>query len=345
MKHLLCSIIALCLAATAAAQQKGFVIKGKVNMADGVVAGLLIQSDGISPTQDIADTVVKDGEFVLRGKVDHPCPATLTLNNLALVEKNHWPMDSVRWEYLSTFLSNDDITLTPDLKFHGSSIQADAADMQARKINTAGGLGWDSNVWHFIEQHPQSPVSLYLAECLLRRGYRLTDVQLDSLARTITSVPSYPDGFAHFKKVLDEARLTTVGKPLVDIEVKDTLGNVRHLTDIVPKGRYVLVDFWASWCGICIAAMPKVKEFSEKYKDDFSVIGVSVDTKDDAWRKAMHRLNEPWPQYITTEKGFKQLTDVLHIGVGVPYYLLVTPDGKVLRSPGYVEEIEKVIAK
>lgn len=343
MKKVLCSIVALCLAATAFAQQKGYVIKGKVNMPDGVVAGLLIKGDGTVATEDVGDAVVKNGEFTITGSVKHPAPATLTLNNLALIEKNHWPMDSVHWEYLETFISNDNITLTPDLKFHGSSIQDDANDLLASGLNADMGLDWNSTVVQYIEKHPQSPVSLFLGEKLLQRGYRLTDAQLDSLSALITAVPSYPDGYANFKKVLDEARLTTIGKPLADIEVRDTLGNVLHLTDIVPKNRYVLVDFWASWCGICIAAMPKVKEMAEKYKDHFTVIGVSIDTKDEAWRKAMHRLNEPWQQYITTEKGFRQLTDVLHIGIGVPYYLVVTPEGKVLRSPGFVDEIEDMI--
>lgn len=337
--------MALCWTVFAAAQQKGFVITGQVNMPDGVEAGLLVKGDETVSTHETGSAVVKDGRFTITGTVAHPAPATLTLNNMAIVGKNHWPTDSIKWAYLDMFISNDSIRLTPDLKIHGSKIQEDCNDMLASNINIDLGIEWNANVWKFIEKHPQSPVALYLGEGLLQRGYRLTNEQLDSLRTTITSTPSYPDGFNHFKKVLEEAKLTTVGSPLVDIELRDTLGNIRHLTDIVPKNRYVLVDFWASWCGICLAAMPKVAEMAEKYKDHFSVIGVSIDTKEDAWKKSMKKRPEPWQQYITSEKGYKQLTDVLHIGNGVPYYLVVTPEGKVLKSPGYVNDIENLISK
>jgi len=105
------------------------------------------------------------------------------------------------------------------------------------------------------------------------------------------------------------------------------------------------VDFWASWCGICLAAMPEVKKLAEEYKGKFSVIGVSIDTKQEAWVKAMEKHPEPWPQYITTAQGYQDLFHKYQVGNGVPYYLMITPDGKVLGSPSGPAEVREILQK
>jgi thiol-disulfide isomerase/thioredoxin len=112
---------------------------------------------------------------------------------------------------------------------------------------------------------------------------------------------------------------------------------------VVPRGKYVLIDFWASWCGMCLHAMPEVAEIAKDFNDIFCVIGVSIDTKDAAWRKAMEKHPEPWPQYITTKQGYQDLFDKYQVGNGVPYYLLVAPDGKVITSPEHPSDVREYL--
>ena len=108
-------------------------------------------------------------------------------------------------------------------------------------------------------------------------------------------------------------------------------------------GRFFLIDFWASWCGKCLAAFPHLEKLGEKYKDGFTIIDLSIDVKDNAWRNAMNKHPQKWQQYRTTAQGYNDLFTKYQIGNGVPYFVMIAPDGKVMKSPQSVEEIEEIL--
>ncbi len=337
MRNTLLSLT-LCLGClTAGAQDRGFVVKGQVNLADGYAVGIVCHTDSVF-SQEVASGTIQNGQFTLTGKVDHPYPGTLMTNNLDLVDKNNWPTDSIRWTYTEVFISNDTILVDADLNVTGGEVQKDFSAYQNMK--------GENRDWTFITSYPSSVVSVYLANNMLKRGYNLTADQVNTLENKIMKAqPNDPLRMEEFKQRIAYAKKTTKGGELVDLELKDTKGKVRSLLKVVPKNKYVLVDFWASWCGICIAAMPEVKKIVEDYPEKLAVIGVSIDKKEDAWRKAMAKNPEPWPQYITTEKGYEDLFHKYQVGNGVPYYLLITPDGKVLNSPSNPEAVREVMEK
>ena len=97
-------------------------------------------------------------------------------------------------------------------------------------------------------------------------------------------------------EVAEKKRRTEVGQPYIDFELPDMAGNPVSLKSVIenPKNRYVLLDFWASWCGPCMAEMPYLKEAYAAYHErGFEIVGVTLDWKQDAWLKAIenHRLN------------------------------------------------------
>ena len=332
-------IFSLCLGSlSVGAQVKEFVVEGQVNMPDGYSVAICCHTDKTAIVS-VADGIIKGGKFLLKGKMEQGQPATLMTNNLKLVEKNHWPTDSIHWTYTDFFLSPGEIKVDQNLHVTGGQIQQDWNEYQSMQ-------GKENRDWNFIDSHPQSVISVFLANNLLKRGYRLTSEQVDHLGNTIISVPEDPKRMEEFKQRIAYAKKTTKGGELVDLELNDTEGNLCHLVDVVPKNnKYVLVDFWASWCGICIASMPEIKKLAEEYKSKFEVIAVSIDTKVAAWRKAMEKHPEPWPQYLTTKKGYQDLFEKYQVGIGVPYYIILTPDGKVLNSPSNPEAVREILEK
>jgi len=330
----------------------GFTVTGNVNLPDGYAVSICCRTD-TAYSVEVADGVISNGTFCLKGKIGKPQPGTLMTNNMRLVEQNHWPVDSIRWTYTEIFLSDDDIAVDKDFHISGGQIQTDFNDYQALKRQLAGrqqsislaGAGKTAEEL-FIDSHPRSVISLWLANKMLQRGYNLTAGQISHLENTIhATVPVDTARQNEFRTRIAFAKKTVKGGKVVDLELSDIDGNICRLTDIIPRNKYVLVDFWASWCGICIAAMPEIKKLADRYKDKFEVIAVSIDTKREAWKKAMERHPEPWPQYVTTPQGYDDLFHKYQIGNGVPYYIMITPDGNVLNSPSNPDAVREILDK
>lgn len=139
---------------------------------------------------------------------------------------------------------------------------------------------------------------------------------------------------------------TEPGNPFIDIEALTPEGDTVRLSDYAGKGKYVLVDFWASWCGPCRASIPELKELYAKYHDKgFEVIGVSLDAKKDAWLKGIADLDIPWHQMsdvkLWNSAGAKEY------GIkAIPCTILIDPDGKIVeRNPNIKEKLREIFGE
>ena len=169
------------------------------------------------------------------------------------------------------------------------------------------------------------------------------DYALENLDKLIALYPWLTEAGEAKQTILDNRRLAGMvrpGKPLPAISYPDAKGNLVGLGKY--KGKYLLIDFWASWCGPCRQAIPKVKElYKEKQADGFEVVSISIDENEKAWRKAMEEEKMPWGQLLTPNKDstMKQFQFS-----GVPTLYMVDPDGKIITTfLGYGPEAEQRI--
>jgi thiol-disulfide isomerase/thioredoxin len=155
--------------------------------------------------------------------------------------------------------------------------------------------------------------------------------------------------FAPLQRVISinaTARKTAEGMIFTEftIENGNMDGSKASLSDYVGKGKYVLVDFWASWCGPCIAEIPTLVEVYNKYKcDKFELLGVAVWDKRDDTLGFIESHGSPWPQIIDANNI---PTDLYGIR-GIPHIILFGPDGKIiarnLRGDGLKAKVAEVM--
>ena len=148
-----------------------------------------------------------------------------------------------------------------------------------------------------------------------------------------------------YAKRIETLKATQVGKIAPDFTQNDTVGTAVSLSDF--RGKYVLLDFWASWCGPCRHENPFVVSAFEKYKDkNFTILGVSLDESKEDWLKAIHDDKLAWTQ-VSDLKGWKNDASTLYGVRGIPANFLLDPDGKIidknLRGDKLVEALEKYL--
>lgn len=115
------------------------------------------------------------------------------------------------------------------------------------------------------------------------------------------------------------------------------------------SGKYVLLDFWASWCGPCRREMPNVVKLYKACKGkNFEIIGISLDTKEKDWKKAVKEMNMSWPQASDLEGWNCRVVKKYNVQ-GVPHTVLIDPQGKViaidLRGEELVKKVKELIKK
>ena len=190
----------------------------------------------------------------------------------------------------------------------------------------------------FIEKSKSPVVTIFALGSFQSTGSQLgiQGFDQDEMERMINqTVKKYPDhtGLLSIKKSFDqqkEKNAGLMGKQAPEIVLPDTEGKEVKLSSL--KGKYVLVDFWASWCKPCRVENPNVVAAYNKFNDkNFTILGVSLDQKKDEWLKAIQADQLDW-QHISDLKYWSSIVVPMYNIQGIPYNVLLDPEGKVIAE-------------
>jgi peroxiredoxin len=321
---------------------------------------------------------VKDGKFVINGTLEEPSMAylvmkvqdsTLQLENpgerkrdvlTVFIEKGTIKIDtqdSICKATVTGSAANDDfIRLNGLLK--GVTSQLNELQQQYRQLYMAKDeegmkklepqfdeLEATQNkiMGDYLKNNTGSPIALFVLGQYA--GYEINPAEIEPIYNKLNkSLRNTPSG-KQFAGWLAVAKKTAVGQPGMDFAQPDADGKNVSLTAF--KGKYVLVDFWASWCGPCRAENPNVLKAYSKFKDKgFDVLAISIDEKKDKWMAAVQADNLPWT-HVSDLKGWNNAAAELYGIRAIPQNVLINPEGMIvaknLRGDALEKKLEEVL--
>ncbi|PWG78159.1 TlpA disulfide reductase family protein [Pararcticibacter amylolyticus] len=359
--------------------QNAFEIKAKVDGLRDSDKVYLVYNVNDQQRTDSAN--VKNGSFSFKGAIQYPEAASLFLNKNPYVKKQEKGenIDYMRF-YIEpvkmTFLASDSLKNT---KISGSRVNADytvlksmleptnkkfselnkeyyalPAEKQKDKtifdslVRREKAIVREMNLAYldFAGKHPNSYISLISLQSIAAEAdfSEQAGIALRNLSSSLKQTPLAKD----ISTLLEAPKNTQVGKAAMDFTQNTPDGKPVKLSDF--KGQYVLLDFWASWCGPCREENPTVVAAFNKYRGKgFTVLGVSLDSpgQKEAWIKAIETDQLAWTQ-VSDLKGWNNGAAKMYGVRGIPANFLIDPAGKIiarnLRGETLEKELEKIFS-
>lgn len=194
-------------------------------------------------------------------------------------------------------------------------------------LSDAANIALDKANDDFIAAHPDYAISLLLMDKQMEKPFAFQTADYDKMLATFAG--NYDKArYAEFQKTVAEMKKYIKGDHYKDLALESADGKAVNLKDIIIPGKYNFIDFWASWCGPCRAAIPSVKKLHQKMGDKLNIISVSVDKRRQDWERAMKEENMPWGQYLVPQTSLNALKDGYYVRY-VPSLVVIDPEGKI----------------
>lgn len=311
MKRLAVTALVALTLASCQETPKGYVINGEVaGMPEGKI---YLKSFRNKMFFDVDTAEVKDGKFTFKGEVEQPLLFGLATENM------DYPVQ--------LFVENT----TMDVKIgdDGETITVQNSPVNAVFQENADKVFEDGyDIDSLIAKYPDSPAAAFY---LYR--YFTYQLPLDDLKATRARIsPALAD--CPYVKDLDgiikQLENVQIGKTAPEFSLPDTAGVSVSLSDF--RGKYVLLDFWASWCPPCRRENPNVVKAFNEYKDkNFTIIGISLDKDKSKWLKAIADDNLTWT-HLSDLKYWDSEIPALYGVRGIPANVLLDPDGVIIAK-------------
>lgn len=183
----------------------------------------------------------------------------------------------------------------------------------------------------FIRENPSSVVAFdQLVALFSDFTVNYSGKQIDEMRSWVADAWAGTPQLAALDSIVSRIKPVALGEKYADIDVQTPDGKTVKLSSLIPEGKYVMLEFWASWCGPCRAEIPHLVRVHEKYKD-FNIVSVSVDEKEADWQKAMKEERMTWTQARITGGIMGEEMKKFNI-TGIPMCIVLDGEGRFYRT-------------
>ncbi len=307
----------------------GYVIAGNVTgFADGTPVSFLNEKTG-APEQQ---AVIKSGKFIIKGKIDQPGFKGLIFNNAQPLIPLFLDNSAIKITGSKSALDkliivgspahNQYTDLISSLKPYEHLLLPEAPYDSAAIIKLAG----ISEA--FVKNNPGS----FVSPLAIIRLYQATQngFKAEELYKLLPAQIKNSQLGLYVTQLIEESKINPIGSFVQEFSQGDTSGIALSISSL--KGKYVLIDFWASWCRPCRDENPNVVAAFDKFKEkNFTVLGVSLDQNKKAWLDAIKMDGLKW-SHVSDLKGWGNAVAAIFKISSIPQNLLLDTEGKIIAK-------------
>ena len=358
-------IIITAIALQSCKEHTGYVIKGELADAEGMKIVLKkISADADEPV-DMDSCYVKKGKFAMKGMVDYPeyCllyvgdngPIRLFVENSIIDISFH--LNKIQDTEVTGSLETDLLReIYAQMAALGDSALKVNNEYMAFKQSEETDIEKEKNYLsrmdtirlqrieyakQFITEHPNRIVT-----ALILRSYMANVLpdELELYVNDFDDVNSQSPWVQFIKEKVALSRRLAIGEIFIDLTMNSPEGNEISLSEHAGKDKYVLIDFWASWCRPCRMDNPKLVKIYRKFKDKgFEIVGVSLDRDKTEWAKAIKADELEWV-HISDLMFWQSQGVKLYMVNSIPYSVLLDKNGMIIDKGLKTDELEKKLA-
>lgn len=328
---------------------EGFSISAQVENGDNKIVKISAREDG--QWIDLDTAIVSNGKFSLNGTIEEP-----QMLYLRIIDESGFRYVPIFSDNTNQITIEGDLSLEDDMEILGSDlaelynqfndqyqIETEALNALYEMLDTSNDEeikdslmmlieqvdeSGDAYILSFVREHAESPIAPFV---LLREySYGKEYDELKPIYDELVSKNNDSKYLEDLNEKLAKLKTTAVGEPAPNFIQTDVEGEDLDINSL--KGKYVLIDFWASWCKPCRKENPNVVALYEEVGgDDFEILGVSLDKNESAWKKAIEEDGLEW-LHVSDLKAWKNEVAQLYGVSAIPQTFLLDKDGIIIAK-------------